>query len=125
MRAICFALVTLPGLSLSSLATPLEDHALTTCPRQDPQSLQDCYIKLLRTFQGHPRERARMDPRDASVFCKRAAGEHDSGFCARFRNPSSNGWTTRLEVTGALPLGRNPWQAVLVSASEPTADTSE
>jgi hypothetical protein len=125
MRAICFAFVMLPGLSLSSLATPLEDYAFTICPRRDLHSLQDCYIKLLRTFQGHPRERARMDPRDAAVFCERVAGEHDSRFCAKFRSSSNNQWTTRLEATGALPLGGNPWQAVPVSASEVTANTSK
>ena len=78
MRAISFALVMLSGLSLSSFATPLEDQAFTLCPRRDPQSLRDCYIKLLKTFKGHRRERARMDPRDAAIFCERVAGEHDS-----------------------------------------------
>ena len=79
MRAICFALVMLSGLSLSSIATPLEDQAFTICPRRDPKSLRDCYIELLRTFTGHPRERARMDPRDAAVFCERVAGERQRG----------------------------------------------
>src|SRR5215468_2505339 len=97
MRAICFAFVMLSGLSLSSFATPLEEQALTKCPRRDPQSLRDCYIKLLRTFKGHPRERTRMDTRDAAVFCERVAGEHDSHFCGRFRSPRVGQWSTRLE----------------------------
>jgi hypothetical protein len=126
MRAICFALVMLSGLPVSSLATPLEDQAFTICPRRDPQLLRDCYINLLRTFKGHPRERARMDPRDAAVFCNRVAGEHDSRFCARFRSPSNNQWSTRLEAAGvALPPGGDPWKAVLISSSEATASASE
>jgi hypothetical protein len=126
MRAICFVLVMLSGLPLSSFATPLEDQAFTLCPKRDPQSLRDCYIKLLRTFKGHPRERTRMDARDAAVFCDRVAGERDSGFCGRFRSPSNNSWQARLEAAGAaLPPRGNPWQTVLVSASEATARTPE
>lgn len=126
MRSICFALVMLSGLSLSSFATPLEDHAFTICPSRDPQSLRDCYIKLLRTFKGHPRELARMNPRDAAVFCERVAGERDYRFCGRFRGPPIGQWSTRVEVTGAaLPPGGNPWQPVLVPASEATVSASE
>jgi len=126
MRAICFALVMLSGLPLPSFATPLEDQAFTICPKRDPQSLRDCYIKLLRTFKGHPRERARMDPRDAAVFCERAAGEHDFLFCGRFRSPLIGQWSTRLEPAGtASTPGVNPWQTVLVSRSEATVGASE
>jgi hypothetical protein len=121
MRAICFALVMLSGSSLSSFATPLEDHAFTICPGREPQSLRDCYIKLLKTFKGHPRELARMDRRDAAVFCEKVAGEHDSRFCGRFRGPSISQWSTRLEATAVtLPPDSNPWQTMLVSRSEAT-----
>jgi len=119
MRAICFVLVMLSGLSPSSFATPLEDRAFAICQTRDPQSLLDCYIKLLRTFKGHPRELARMDSRDAVVFCNRVAGENDSRFCRRYRGAGNKPWPARLEATGiALPPLRDPWQPVLESAPE-------
>jgi hypothetical protein len=126
MRAICFALVMLSGLSLSSFATPLEDQAFTICPRREPQALGDCYIKLLKTFKGHPREQARMDYRDAAVFCERVAGEHDSRFCGRFRGPTDSRWPARLEAAGAdLPPDIGAWQTILVSKSEATVSPPE
>ena len=122
MRAICIVLVMLSGLSLSSFATPLEDRAFRICQRRDPRSLRDCYIKLLRTLKGRPRELARMDPRDAAVFCNRVADENESRFCRKFRGPANKPWSTQLQVTGvAAPPARDPWQPVLESASETTA----
>ena len=122
MRAICVVIVMVSGLSLSSFATPLEDHVTATCQRRDPQSLRDCYIKLLRTFKGHPRELARMEPRDAAVFCRRVADENESRFCRKFRAPATKPWITQLQVTVvAAPPAGDPWQPVLESASETTA----
>jgi hypothetical protein len=122
MRTICFVLVMLSGLSLSSFATPLEDQASTICQRRDPQSLRNCYLKLLRTFKGHPRELARMAPLDAAVFCNRVADESDSRFCGRFRSPANRQWSTQLEATSvASPAAGDPWQPVLESGSEITA----
>jgi hypothetical protein len=124
MRAICFVLAILSGLSFSTFATPLEDRALTTCQRRDPQSLRDCYIKLLRTFKGHPRELARMDFRDIAVFCRSVADEHDSRVCSRFRSPAHKPWSTRLEETSvSLPPVRDPWHPVVISTSEAMAST--
>jgi hypothetical protein len=126
MREICFVLVMLSGLSLSSFAAPLEDQASSICQRHDPQSLRNCYIKLLRTFKGHPRELARMAPRDAAVFCNRVADESDSRFCARFRGPANRQWSTQLEAASvASPVVRDPWQPVLESGSEITAAREE
>lgn len=122
MRAICFLLLMLVGLSLPSFAAPLEDQSSSHCQRRDAQSLRDCYIKLLKTFIGHPRQLRRMDPRDATAFCDLVAGEIDARFCARIRGVVSRPWTTRLEATTASLSTPDPWRPVLEPVSETMAD---
>jgi hypothetical protein len=124
MRAICLALVTLSGLWLPSFATPLEDRASSLCQKRDRQSLQDCYIKLLKTFKGHPRELVHMAPQDAAAFCDLVAGENDSRFCGRFGGPANKSWSTRLEATfTAFPHMRDPWEPILEPSSDMMADS--
>jgi hypothetical protein len=62
-------------------ATPLEDRATAICPNRDAQSLQNCYVGVLKSFRGQLRERTRMDPQDAAAYCKYAAEPNDAQFC--------------------------------------------
>lgn len=63
--------------------TELRSQAARSCPNAKTESdIDDCYVRSLKNYRGHPQDLVQLDVRDALAYCDLAGESNDAAFCA-------------------------------------------
>jgi hypothetical protein len=63
-------------------AASIKSQSAAACGSHDEESLDNCYVRSLNGFVGHPQDLMRIDVRDAVAYCALAGMSNDAQFCA-------------------------------------------